>query len=112
AAVGLYGLVSYSVEQRTREIGIRVALGAQLSSVVGLIVGQGVRIAALGVVIGTVATWFVAQVLSKLLSGVTPRDPVILTATAALLAAVAVVASFIPARRAAGTDPLAALRSE
>jgi predicted permease len=112
ASVGIYGLVSYSVAQRTREIGIRVALGARGASVLGLVMRQGLAIAVAGVAIGIGLTAFVTQLLSKLLYGVAPHDPVIFVAVAVALAGVGVLASVIPARRATRVDPLTALRAE
>jgi predicted permease len=112
ASVGVYGVISYSVAQRRREIGIRVALGARASAVVGLVVGQGFRIAIAGIVLGLGLTLGVTQLLTKLLYGVAPRDPLILGAVAVSLAAVGAVASLLPARRAATVDPLIALREE
>jgi predicted permease len=112
AAVGLYGLMSYSVVQRTREIGIRVALGAKTSTVLRLVLRQGVTIALVGVAAGVAVAFFVTQFLSKLLYGVAPHDPLIFAGVAVTLAAVGALASLIPARRAARVDPLAALRAE
>lgn len=112
ASVGIYGLIAYAVAQRRREIGIRVALGARSSAVVALIVRQGVQIAVVGVVIGLAITFGVTQLLSKLLYGVTPRDPLILGTVSLALAAVGALASIIPARRAATVDPLEALRED
>lgn len=110
ASVGVYGLVSYSVVQRRREIGIRVALGARTATVVSLVVRQGVRIAIVGVVIGLLMTIGVAQLLSKLLYGVAPNDPVILIGVGLTLAGVGAAASIVPARRAATVDVVDALR--
>jgi predicted permease len=112
AAVGLYGLLSYSVAQRTREIGIRVALGAQTGSVLQLVVRQGLAMSALGAAIGLAVTVAVTRLLTALLFGVAPRDPVILGSVVVILLAVGVVASMVPALRAARVDPLAALRAE
>jgi predicted permease len=112
ASVGVYGLVSYSVAQRTREIGIRVALGAQRFAVLGLVVGQGLKIAIAGVLLGIVLTAFVTRLLSKLLYGVAPHDPVIFAGVAVALALIGVTASVLPARRATRVDPLKALRAE
>ena len=110
ASVGVYGLISYSVAQRRREIGIRVALGARTGTVVAFIVRQGVRIAIVGVVAGLLMTVGIAQLLSKLLYGVAPRDPVILGGVGLALVAVGALASLIPARRAATVDVVEALR--
>ncbi len=112
AAVGLYGVIAYSVGQRTREIGIRMAVGAQRGDVLRLIVGEGVRMAAAGIVVGLVAALLVTRVLNSLLFGVTATDPFIFVANAAILVAVALLASAIPARRAARVDPMEALRAE
>jgi ABC-type antimicrobial peptide transport system permease subunit len=112
AAVGLYGLLSYAVAQRTREIGIRVALGAHTSTVVRLVVRQGLTMVAVGAAIGLAITFGVTRLLTALLFGVAPRDPVILGGVVAILMAVGVVASMVPAVRAARVDPLTALRAE
>jgi ABC-type antimicrobial peptide transport system permease subunit len=112
ATIGVYGLVSYSVTQRTREIGIRVALGARAPTVIRLVVRQGMTIAVIGVAVGAMLTLLVTQALAKLLYGVAPRDPVVLTAVAGVLVTVALLASLIPAGRASRVDPMAALRAE
>ncbi len=112
AAVGLYGLLSYAVAQRSREIGIRVALGAHTSTVVRLVVRQGLMMSALGAAIGLAITFGVTRLLTALLFGVAPRDPVILGGVVVILLAVGVVASMVPALRAARVDPLTALRAE
>ena len=112
ASVGLYGLISYSVEQRTREIGIRVALGARTSTVLGLVLRQGMVIAVVGVVVGLGLTMVVTQFLRSILYGVAPRDPVILVTVAVTLGGVAALASLVPARRATRVDPLTALRAD
>ena len=112
AAIGLYGVMAYSVSQRTQEIGIRMALGAARGSVIRLIVWQGARVALAGVAIGIPAALAATRVLRGALVGVQPNDPATLTAVAALLAAVALVAAYVPARRAARVDPVRALRSE
>jgi ABC-type antimicrobial peptide transport system permease subunit len=112
AALGLYGVLAYTVAQRTHEIGIRVAMGAQRSDVLGLMVGQGVRIAALGAGIGALAALAGGRVLSSLLYGVSPRDPVVLLGAALIPLVVAALASYMPARRAARVDPVVALRYE
>jgi putative ABC transport system permease protein len=100
------------VAQRTREIGIRVALGAQRFAVLGLVVGQGLKIAIAGVLLGVVLTAFVTRLLSKLLYGVAPHDPVIFAGAAVALALIGVMASVLPARRATRVDPLTASRAE
>ena len=112
AAVGVYGVVSYSVTQRTREIGIRMALGARLAAVLGLVVRQGAGLAGIGIVVGLLAAFGVGRLLGSLLYGVRPSDPLILGGVALLLGAVALGASYLPARRAAKVDPLTALRAE
>jgi predicted permease len=112
AAVGLYGVMSYSVSRRTREIGIRLALGAQMGEVQGLIVGQGMRLTLIAVVFGLAAAWAVAKLSTSILYGVRPHDVVTFTAVPLFLAAVAFLACWIPSRRAARVDPLTALRHE
>ena len=112
AAVGLYGLLSYAVAQRTREIGIRVALGAHTSGVLRLVVRQGLVLSAVGAAIGLVMTVAVTRLLAALLFGVAPHDPVILGAVVVILLVVGTLASMIPALRAARVDPLTALRAE
>jgi len=112
ASVGIYGLISYSVAQRTREIGIRVALGARMPLVVNLVVKQGLAIAIVGTSVGVALTMFVTKLLSKLLYGVAPHDPIIFGGVALILVVVAGLASLLPARRATRVDPLVALRTE
>src|SRR5216117_111896 len=112
AAVGLYGVLSYTVAQRSHEIGVRMAMGARRGNVLGLMVGQGVRIAALGAGIGAVVALAGGRVLSSLLYGVSPRDPLVLLGAAMIPLVVAALASYLPARRAAKVDPVVALRYE
>jgi predicted permease len=112
AAIGIYGLMAYSVEQRTQEIGIRLALGAQASQVRRMVVRQGMLLAMIGVVIGLGAAFGLARLITTFLFGVTARDPLVFAGVPALLAAVAFVAVWLPARRASRVDPLIALRYE
>jgi predicted permease len=112
AMVGLYGMISYSVSLRTREIGIRMALGAQKADVLRLFMSQGARVTAIGVVIGVIAAMIVARVISGLLFGVTPGDPQTFLSSAALLACMALIAVAVPAYRASRVDPNEALRHE
>lgn len=112
AAVGIYGVISYSVGQQTREIGIRMALGARRESVFRGVLGHGLRLAAVGIGLGVVAALGVGQTLTSYLYGVKAYDPVTFIAVALVLAAVAVIAGLLPARRAASIDPMQALRTE
>ena len=112
AAVGLYGVVAYSVSRRTREIGLRVALGAGRDGIVRLVVGQGMRPALLGLIVGLGVALAGGRVMEALLFGVQPRDPVILGGTALLLAVVTLAAAILPAYRASRVDPVKALRAE
>ena len=112
AAVGLYGVVSYTVAQRTREVGIRMALGARVSDVLRLMLGRGMRLAAVGAGLGALVSVALTRVLSSLLYGVSTVDPVAFAGAAALLLAVAFVANLVPALRAARVDPTVALRYE
>ena len=112
AAVGVYGVMAYSVAARTREIGVRVALGAQPRNVFGMVLRQGLGAAVVGLTLGLLGAAALGRVLAKLLYGVTPTDALTFVAVAAVLLAVTLVACFIPARRAVRVDPLEALRSE
>jgi putative ABC transport system permease protein len=112
ATMGVYGVISFAVSQRTREIGIRMALGAARGDVVRLVVGQGVALAAVGGAVGLGAALVATRVLRSLLYDVAPSDPVTFVAIAILLSGAAVVASWIPARRAARVDPVTALKAE
>ena len=112
AAVGIHGVLSYGVSQRRREIGIRMALGARGSDMIGLVVGEGLRLAAVGLALGLAGAFVLTRFLTTQLFGVTPTDPATFAGVAALLTLVAVAATAIPARRAASVDPLVTLRSE
>jgi len=112
AAVGLYGVLSNSVRQRTAEIGLRMALGAAPRSVFGLVVGHGLRLSAAGIGLGLIAAFSLTRVMESMLVGVAPRDPVTFGAIAGLFFVIATVACWLPARRAAGMDPTVALREE
>ncbi len=112
AALGIYGLVAYTVSQRTREIGVRIALGATSGNIRSLVVGHGVKLALLGVAIGLVLSFGVTRALAAFLFGVSASDPITYVGTALVLAAVAMAASYIPARNATRTDPLVALRQD
>jgi putative ABC transport system permease protein len=112
AAVGLYGLMAYSVTQRTNEIGIRIALGASRENILKLVLRQGSLLALGGIALGLIASVLVTRVLSSLLFGVSPRDPETFFAVGLVLAGVALIASYVPARRATRVDPMVALRYE
>ena len=112
AAIGVYGLMSYSVEQRTQEIGIRLALGAELGQVRNMVVAQGMGLAAVGVAIGMVAAFALSRLIETLLFGVTARDPVVFVAVPVVLTVVALLAVWLPALRATRIDPIDALRCE
>ena len=112
AAVGIYGVISYAVSRRTHEIGVRVALGASPSAVVRLVVAQGMRVVTVGVVIGLAGALLASRLMTQLVYGVRVTDPMTYVGVAALLGAVALVASYIPARRATRIDPLAAMRTD
>ena len=112
ATLGIYGSISYSTRQRTNEIGVRIALGAQSRDVLRLIVGQGVGLTLVGVAIGLGAAFLLTRAIKGLLFGVTPTDPVTFLVISLLVLFTALIASLIPARRATKVDPLVALRSE
>ena len=111
-AVGIYGVLSYSVRQRTHEIGIRLAMGAQRNNVLRLIVGQGLKLTFVGLGIGVAGTLALTRYLSSQLYGIKPDDPLTYVAVSLLLLAVALLSAYIPARRATKVDPMVALRHE
>ena len=112
AVIGIYGVIAYSVAQRTREIGIRVALGARPAQVIALVVKQSAMLTGVGIALGLSGAAMMSRYLEGLLFGVTPLDPATFAAAAALFALVALVAAYGPTRRATGVDPLVALRTE
>ncbi len=112
ASLGIYALISYSVNQRTQEIGIRMALGASARDVQAGIIGQTLRLAIIGLVIGAGASWLLARAVSGLLFGVTAGEPQTFLAMAAVLTIVALAAGYLPARRASRIEPMVALRAE
>ena len=112
AAIGIYGLMAYSVAQRTREIGIRMALGAEAEQVRKMVVFQGMRLAVIGVAVGLVAAFALTRLMASFLFGVQARDPVVFVAMPVLLTVVSIVAVWLPARRASTVNPLIALRYE
>ena len=109
AAIGIYGLMDYTVEQRTQEIGIRLALGAEANQVRNLVVRQGMRLALAGVTVGVGAAWGLALLMQSLLFGVKPRDPVVFLVILVVLSGVALLAVWIPATRAGRVNPIDAL---
>ena len=112
AVVGVYGVLSYSVNQQAREIGIRMAMGAQSGRILRLVVSQGMRLAIVGLVFGTLIALAATRVLSSLLFGVSAHDPLIFGGVSLILATAAILACYIPARRATKVDPTIALRYE
>jgi ABC-type antimicrobial peptide transport system permease subunit len=112
AALGVYGVISYSVRRRTHELGLRIALGAQSRDVLKLILTQGLKLALVGVVIGLLAAFALTRWMESMLFGVRPTDPLTFMLIALALTMVALVACWIPARRAAKLDPIVALRDE
>jgi putative ABC transport system permease protein len=112
AGVGIYGVIAYSVSQRTREIGIRMALGARSQDVLGIVVGEGLKLAAVGVAIGLAGSLALTRLMSSLLYGVSTTDSETFIGVSLLLTFVSLLASYIPARRATRVDPLVALRYE
>ena len=112
AGLGIYGVISYIVSERTHEIGIRLALGAERIDVMRLVMGQGLRLALTGAAVGLAGALIVSHLIQGLLYGVRPTDPPTFVAVALLLMSVAVVACYVPARRATRVDPMVALRYE
>jgi putative ABC transport system permease protein len=112
ASLGIYGVMSYSVTQRTHELGIRMALGANRSDILKLVLGQGLRISLLALAVGLAIALAVTRVIAAMLYGVRPTDPATFGGVSLLLTAVALLASFLPARRAAKVEPLVALHYE
>jgi putative ABC transport system permease protein len=112
AGIGIYGVISYSVSKRAHDIGIRMALGARRGSVLGLVMKQGLRLALIGTALGLIGALVLTRFLSSFLYGVKPTDPLTFIAVSALLTAVALSATYLPARRATKVDPMVALRYE
>lgn len=112
AAVGLYGVIAYSVRQRTSEIGVRMALGAERRRILSLIVGHGAKLVLIGLIMGIVSAVVLARFIGSVLYGVSASDPGTVGAVTGILAVVAVAACYVPARRASHIDPIVALRSE
>src|ERR1051326_437584 len=112
AAIGVYGVLSYVVAQRTQEIGVRMALGAGRTDVLKLVVVQGIRLAVVGVAIGVLGSFFITPVIQSELFSVSSKDPASFIGVSLFLTAVAFLASYVPARRATTVDPLVALRAE
>jgi putative ABC transport system permease protein len=112
ATIGLFSALAYAVSQRRREFGVRVALGARMSGIVGMVLGQALRLAGIGVALGVAIAFAAGGRLAPLLMGVGPRDPAVITVVALALGITAVIAGIVPAWRAARVDPSNALRSE
>jgi putative ABC transport system permease protein len=112
AAVGIYGVMSYSVLQRTREVGIRMALGAEGRDVLRTLIGEGLRLAMAGVVLGVIGALLISRLLGTMLFQISPTDPTTFVSVAAVLTAVALLACYVPARRATRVNPLTALQSD
>jgi ABC-type antimicrobial peptide transport system permease subunit len=112
AMAGMYGVMAYSVTRRTNEIGVRMAVGASQKSVLRLVLGQGLLTAVVGVFVGLIVSFAVTRTLGSLLFGISPADPLTFAVVSLLLVAVAMLASYLPARRASKVDPMVALRYE
>jgi ABC-type antimicrobial peptide transport system permease subunit len=112
AAIGIYGVLAYSVERRTREIGIRMAIGADARAVMRMIVAEGSRLVAVGAILGLLASFWLTRLIRGQLFAVEPNDPATMTVAAAVLVGIALLACWLPARRAAKVDPMTALRAE
>ena len=112
SAVGIYGVMAHVVTQRTHEIGVRRALGALDATVLGMVMRQGLKLTAIGIAIGLLASWGLTRLVAGMLFGVSPTDPVTFAVVVAVMLVVAVMAIWLPARRASRIDPLTALRYE
>jgi ABC-type antimicrobial peptide transport system permease subunit len=112
AAIGIYGLIAYSVQQRTQEIGIRMALGAEANNVRNMVIVQGMRLTLIGVIIGMAASFGLTRLIASFLYGVKPWDPLVFASVPLALGVIALLAVYLPARRATGIDPIVALRYE